>query len=432
MAKSSKTRTEKDSLGQLKVPADAYFGIFTTRALGNFQISNMRAPAIFRRSLGLVKSAAAQANTSLKQLEPRIGKIIIKAAEEFAEGKFDTDFRLDVIQAGAGTPFNMNANEIIANRANVSLKAKLGTNKPIHPNNHVNLGQSSNDVNPSTTKVAILLQLPALLTEAKKLEKSLATKASQFKSIKKVGRTHLQDAVPIPLGQEFDAYSRAITRSRTLIEKVSEDLYELSLGGTAVGTGILAHPKFKKTIVANLSKLTGLKLKSAQNLTEAANNYMPFSDFSSTLTSLSSNLFRIAMDLKFLGSGPNAGLAELKLPTVQPGSSIMPGKVNPSIPESVEMAHYQVSGNHETVRLAAMHGQLELNSNCPIIMYNILQSIEILTNICTTFRTRCIDGLTADKKRIKELYDNSLCEATALVPKLGYDKVAEMVKKGKL
>lgn len=422
-------RTEKDSLGTVRVPSQAYFGAFTTRALNNFQISNLRAPAIFRRSLGLVKLAAAEANVNLGELNPRLGKTISQAAKEFSEGKFDTDFRLDIIQAGAGTPFNMNTNEIIANRANILLKSNLGSNKPVHPNNHVNLGQSSNDVIPSTTKLAALLSLPALEKEVKKLEKALQIKAAKTKTIKKAGRTHLQDAVPITYGQIFDSHAKAIERSLKNIAKTAEDLHELSLGGTAVGTGLNAHPKFRPEVIKILSRLTGLKLKSCQNLTEGATNFAPFSDLSNALTSLASNLYRLAMDLKILGSGPATGIAELHLPKVQPGSSIMPGKINPSIPEAVEMTFYQIAGNNETIRLASANGQLELNTNCPIITYNLLQSIEILTNATETFRIRCIDKLEVDRKRVKQLYDNSLCEATALVPKLGYDKVAEMVRR---
>ncbi|MBT3864480.1 aspartate ammonia-lyase [Candidatus Peregrinibacteria bacterium] len=427
-----KQRSEKDSLGTIKVPSDSYYGAFTTRALANFQISNMRAPKMFKKTLGLIKRAAAETNLEVKQLDQKLAKAIIQAAQEFEEGKFDTEFRLDVLQAGAGTPFNMNTNEIIANRANVLLKGQKGKNSPVHPNNHVNLGQSSNDVIPSTTKIAALLLLQTLLEETKKLEKAFDKKATQFKTIKKVGRTHLQDAVPMTLGHEFDAYSKAITRSRKSIEKAAEDMHVIGLGGTAIGTGILAHPNFKKKVVEKLSKLTGLKLKNPENLTETTNNYAPFADFSNTLTLLASNLFRIAMDLKLLSSGPDAGINELDLPEVQPGSSIMPGKINPSIPESVEMAFYHISGNNETIKLAAMHGQLELNSNCPIIMYNLLQTEEILTNTLNTFRTKCIDGIEANKKQIKRLYDGSNCEATTLVPKYGYDKVAEMIKKGKL
>jgi len=415
-------RTEKDSLGQIRVPSNASYGAFTARALNNFQISGLRAPAIFRKSLGLIKLAAAETNTSLGELDKKLGKSIAQAAKDFSEGKFDTDFRMDAIQAGAGTSYNMNANEIIANRAN----------KLAHPNNHVNKGQSSNDVNPSATKIAALLSLPSLETEVKKLVKTLNAKSKATKSIKKAGRTHLQDAVPISYGQIFDSYAKAIERSLKTLSAASEDLHELTLGGTAVGTGITAHPKFKTTVTKNLSNLTGLKLKSCQNLTEGATNYAPFSDFSNAVTSLASNLYRLAMDLKILGSGPYTGLAELKLPEVQPGSSIMPGKVNPSIPEAVEMAFYQISGNNETIRLASSNGQLELNTNCPIIMYNLIQSLEILTTTAEMFRTRCIDGLTVNKKRVKELYDGSLVEATTLVDKLGYDKVAEMVKKGKI
>ena len=423
-------RTEKDALGSIKVPADAYYGIFTTRALANFQISNLRAPAIFRRSLGLIKLAAAESNQELKQIEPKLAKPIKEAAKEFSEGKFDTEFRLDILQAGAGTPFNMNANEIITNRANVLLKGQKGKNSPIHPNNHVNLGQSSNDVIPSATKIAALLLLEPLLAEVKKLEKSLEKKAKEFKGITKVGRTHLQDAVPFPLSMEYEAYKSALTRARKSIERTAEDLKDIGLGGTAVGTGLNAHPNFKKSVLKHLGALTGLKLRNPENLSETTNNYAPFADFSGTLTSLSANLYKIAQDLKILSSGPAAGINEVKLPEVQPGSSIMPGKINPSILEAVEMSYYHILGNNETIRIAAGQGQLQLNSNCPIIMHNLLQTEAILTNIISTLRTKCIDGITANKKRIKTLYENSNCEATKLVPKLGYDKVAEMVKKG--
>ena len=426
-----KLRTEKDALGTIKVPASAYYGAFTTRALANFQISNMKAPAIFRKSLGLIKLASAKANLELKQVDPKLAKAIQEAAKEFSEGKFDTEFRLDVIQAGAGTPFNMNANEIITNRANVLLKGQKGKNSPVHPNNHTNLGQSSNDIIPSATKIDALLLLEELLNEIKKLENSLDKKAKEFKNITKVGRTHLQDAVPFPLSLEYEGYKAAITRSKKALERTAEELKEIGLGGTAVGTGFNAHPNFKKSVLKHLEPLTGLKLKNPENLAETATNYAPFADFAGALTSLAANLYKIAQDLKILSSGPDAGIGELKLPETQPGSSIMPGKVNPSILEAVEMSYYHLLGNNETVRIATGQGQLQLNSNCPIIMYNLLQSEEILINLIPTLRTKCLDGITANKKRIKELYEKSNCEATKLVPKLGYDKVAEMVKKGK-
>lgn len=431
MTKDKNFRIEKDSLGEVRVPSEAYYGAFTARALNNFQISNLRAPAVFRKALGLVKKSAAITNTSLKELEPKLGKAIEQAAQEFLEGKFDSEFRLDVIQAGAGTPFNMNANEIIANRANTILKGVKGSNKPVHPNNHVNLGQSSNDLTPSVTKLAILLSLPDLIAKIKLLEKSFDRKSKDFSSITKVGRTHLQDAVTITLGQEFDAYGKALTRARKEIEHDAEDLKELSLGGTAVGTGFNCHPKFKKEILATLSKATGIHLTSVENLTEGANNYSPFAEFANALSIFASNLFRIAMDLKILSSGPNAGLNEINLPATQPGSSIMPGKINPSIPEAVEMTFYKIAGNTETVRLAAMHGQLDLNTNGPIIMFSIIEAMEILGNMVETFRLRCLDGIEANKKHIKDVYNSSVCETVALVPKLGYDKVAEMVKKQK-
>jgi len=426
-----KFRTEKDTLGQIQVPTDSYYGAFTQRALNNFQISNLRAPSVFRKALGLTKKSAAEANMNLKTLDSKLGKAIVQASQEFLEGKFDNEFRLDVIQAGAGTPFNMNANEIIANRANVILKGIKGSNKPVHPNNHVNLGQSSNDVMPSVSKVAILLSLPELIKEVEKLEVTFDKKAKEFASLQKVGRTHLQDAVTITLGQEFAGYKSAISRSKKQIKHGSEDLKELSLGGTAVGTGFNCHPKFRAEITKILSQETGLRLSSVENLTEGANNFSAFAEFMNSVTTLASNLFRISMDLKLISSGPHAGFNEIDLPETQPGSSIMPGKINPSILEAVEMSFYKISGNNETVRLANMHGQLELNTNCPIVMFSILEAMEILKNVIGTFRTKCLDGITANKKHLKTMFEESLCSMVELVPKYGYDKVAEMVKKKK-
>lgn len=389
---------------------------FTAKAKKNFQISGITAPEIFQKSLGMVKLAAAKANSDLKLLNSKQGKAIQKACQEFIELKFTRDFTLDIFQAGAGTSYNMNANEVIADRAKV------------HPNDHVNMGQSSNDVIPTATRIAALLMLPSLLNEIKNLEKEISKKAQAYKNTIKVGRTHLQDAVPITFGQEFDSYKEALKKSRLFIEEQAKNLQILGIGGTAVGTGLNAHPKFKNLTIKHLSKLTGIKFNSAKNLTETTNNMAPFLNFSSTLRSLAINLINLANDLKLMNMGPKAGINEISLPKVQPGSSIMPGKINPSIPEAIEMVCFQVLGNDKTIESAAQKSQFELNVFCPIIMYNLLQSMQILTNGIKTLADLCIKGLKVNKERVKELYDQSLCEATALSAKLGYDKTAKLVK----
>lgn len=424
------TRPEQDSTGKICVPKHAYYGAFTTRALKNFQISGIKAPDYFKKALGLIKKAAAITNGELGVLPKKHAGAIVKAVDEFIAGKFDGEFTLDVFQAGAGTPFNMNLNEILANRANEILGGKKGKYSPIHPNNQVNAGQSSNDVIPTATRIAALFALKELLPEMAKLEKSLSKKAKEFGKIKKVGRTHLQDAVPITLGQEFLAYAAYTKRNLGRIKAQSEELKELGIGGTAVGTGINTHAKFAARIVKNLSGLCGFKFKESKNKFELTSSHTTFLQSAGALKSFATDLNKIANDLKLLGSGPKAGLREITLPEVQPGSSIMPGKVNPSIPECITMIYAQVAGNEHSIETACNEGHLELNVMCPVIMHNLLQSIQILTTGTKTFREKCIDGIKANKARIKELYDGSLCEATALVPKLGYDKVAEMVKNG--
>ncbi|MBU1992630.1 MAG: aspartate ammonia-lyase [Patescibacteria group bacterium] len=422
------TRLEQDSTGQVRVPKNVYYGAFTTRALENFQISGMGAPELFITALGLVKKASAMANMELKTIPQKHAKAIIKAADEFLNGEYDDQFTLDVYQAGAGTPFNMNANEIIANRANDLLGGKKGKYDPIHPNNQVNMGQSSNDVIPTATRIAALFSLDALLIEAQKLEKALNRKAKEFGKIKKVGRTHLQDAVPITLGREFAAYCAYVKRNIKRIEASAEELKELGIGGTAVGTGINAHPKFAKTVIKHLSKMCGVRFKEAANKFELISSHTAFLQMAGTLKSLATDLNKIANDLKLLNSGPKAGLGEILLPEVQPGSSIMPGKVNPSIPECVTMIYAQVVGNESAIEAACNEGHLELNTMCPVIMHNLLFSIGILTNGMNMFREKCIKDIKANKENIKKYYEESLCEATALVPKIGYEKTAKLVK----
>lgn len=427
MTKQQSTRTEKDSLGTVQVPLNAYYGSVTTRAKQNFQISNLTAPQVFEKSLGIVKLAAAQANIQLGLIPKKHSKALLQSCTEFLEGKFSKEFDLDVFQAGAGTSYNMNANEIIANRANELLKEKKGSYSSVHPNNHVNMAQSTNDVIPTATRIAALMLLPKLLEEVQNLEKSLKKLAQKYKNLIKVGRTHFQDAVPISLGQEFDSYRAALEKSRKLISILAKDFHVLSIGGTAVGTGITADPKYRNLVLKNLGKITKFQFTSAENFTEISNNMNSFLNLSSGLRSLAINLLNFSANLQLMNSGPKSGFGEITLPAVQPGSSIMPGKVNPSILESIDMICAQVLGNDKTIETAAQKGRFELNVMCPIIMHNLLQSIQILTNGVQNLRTRTIDALKVNEKRIKELFDNSLCTATALSPYVGYEQTAKIV-----
>ncbi len=420
-------RIEKDVMGEIKVPADSYYGAFTQRAIINFNISGIKAHKEFLISLATIKKAAALANIELKQLDEKIGNAIVKAADEVIDGKFDDYFVLDIYQAGAGTPFNMNCSEIIANRATEILGGKLGE-YTVNPNNHVNMAQSTNDVIPTTTRIAILFFLKDLVAEARKFEWSLRKKSDEFKSILKVGRTHWEDAVPITLGQEFESYAVSIAKDIERIIKSSEELKELGIGGTAIGTGITAHPKFHETVVEKLNELTIFDLKTSKNLIELTQNYNAFVSFSSSLKMLSTSLFRIANNLSIMNSGPKGGMSEIMLPDVEPGSSIMPGKINPSIPECVIMICYDVMGKDKTVELAASYSILELNVMCPVIAYNILQSMKLLTNSLKMFRGFCIDGIKADEERCLELLHKSTAIATALNPYLGYQIVSNIVK----
>lgn len=428
MSVKNSTRTETDSMGSVEVPKNAYHGAFTVRAQNNFQISGIHSPIAFKNALARVKWAAAKTNCKLGGIDKKHEQAISQACEEFINGKFDTEFTLDVFQAGAGTSYNMNANEIIANRANEILGGTKGKYEHIHPNNHVNQAQSTNDVIPTATRIATLSLLPGLLGELKKLAKEFEKKAKEEKNTLKVGRTHLMDAVPITLGQEFDAYKEALEKSGKMVERQSKDLSELGIGGTALGTGLNSDPGYKKLMVENLSKLTGLKLTSGKNLTEMANNMNAFMNFSGALRSLATNLLNISNDLKLMNMGPKAGISEITLPEVQPGSSIMPGKVNPSIPECLEMICFQVLGNDRTIELAAQRSQFDLNVMCPVIMYNLLQSMEIITNGMRMLRTFSIEGIQVNRKHIKQIFEGSVCTATALAPHIGYNATADVVK----
>jgi aspartate ammonia-lyase len=428
MSNTKQTRTENDFLGSIKVPKDVYYGSSTARAIKNFQISNFSAPDIFRKALGMVKHAAIKSNTTLGLFTRKQANAMQTATKEFIDGKFTGEFNLDVFQAGAGTSYNMNANEIIANRANEILGGKKGKYEYIHPNNHVNFAQSTNDVIPTATRIAALLLLPDLLEELTTLEEEIGKKQIIYKDLLKVGRTHLQDAVPITFGQELDSFREALKKSREFIQSQSKSFQILGIGGTAIGTGINTDPLYKKLMINNLSKLLGIQFSRAKNSTELTNNMNVFMNFSATLRSLATDLINICSNLKLLSMGPKAGISEISLPEIQPGSSIMPGKINPSIPEAVIMTCLHVLGSDKTIELAAQRSQFELNVMCPLIMFKLLESIQLLTNALKSLRTFCIKGLKANDKQMGRLLEKSLCNATALVPYIGYHETADVVK----
>ena len=422
------TRTEEDFLGKVQVPSDAYYGAFTIRAANTFKLSNQKVDLRIIRAYIIIKKAAALANSELGVLDKRISGAIVRACDEALNGKFNDQFILDAFQAGAGTPMHMNVNEVLANRANEILGGKKGEYKFVHPNNHVNLAQSSNDVTPTAIRLAALQEIQKLRHELLLLQKSFEKKSKEYAKTIKVGRTHLQDAVPISYGQVFDGYAQSISQDMRQIAHAQDALSLLGIGGTAVGTSINTHPKFKDKIIAHLSKLTGLKLKKAANSIQTTHDMNEFLFFSATLRNYAVTLNRIANDLRLLASGPNAGIAEIILPEVEPGSSIMPGKVNPSVPEAVNMVSYQVMGNDFAILMACQSGQLELNFATPLIAYNLMQSMDFLRNGTKLFNEKCIAGLRVDEKRCKALLDSSFAYATALTPHLGYSVVSRLVR----
>lgn len=417
-------RKEKDALGEIEVPADSYGGSFHARAKSNFQISTLRSYQSFSEAICNIKMAAANVNP----IEKKIRDAIVKAGNEFLSGKFDSDFDLDIYQAGAGTPFNMNLNEILANRANEILGGKKGEYKFVHPNDHVNMSQSSNDVIPTAIRLAALNDLEKLSSSLKNLIKSFEKKEKSFSKIWKCGRTHLQDAVPITMGQEFGGYKESLISCEKQIKNAREDLLELGIGGTAIGSGINTPKDFSKKMCSALSKVYGLKLKPAKNLFQKTNSMNSFLLLSSSLRSLAVELLRISNDLRIMASGPVAGFNELVLPEVEPGSSIMPGKVNPSIPECMSMISIQVIGLDQSISLACQQGQFELNWHTPLIMTDLLHQIEILGNGMKMFGNLCIDGLKANDKEMLKKLNASTCFATAYAPKIGYKEVARLVK----
>jgi len=427
-----KFRIEKDSIGKIKVPYNAYYGSFTARALKNFQISGITASKYFKEAIGIIKFIAAKTNAELDLLNKKHANTIMRAAEEFIQGKFDSDYKIDVFQAGAGTPFNMNANEIIANRANELLGTEKGKYNPVHPNDHVNMSQSSNDVIPSAMRIAIILASKEFLKNLKDFRLALLKKSHEFKNILKVGRTHMQDAVPITLGQEFGAYAEAINKDFINIQNSLKNMYAVGIGGTAIGTGINTDPRYKKLFVKNLNDYMHLKFKNEKNLVESNQNASIFVYFASALKALAYNLIRISNDLKLLNMGPRAGIAEITLPEVEPGSSIMPGKLNASILECLQMIALQVIGNEHTISTASQLGSLELNTMTPVIIFNILWSLELLTNGLRMTTNLCVNGIKANVKTCRRLFEKSLSAATILNPYIGYQKTAEIVKKALL
>ncbi len=424
-----KYRTEFDSIGKIKVPGDKYWGASTQRSNKYFDIGDFLVRPIVIQSIAIIKKAAAIINSKNGDLDKKLAKNIIKAADEIIKGKHKDHFPLKVWQTGSGTQTNMNVNEVIANRAIQIMGGKMGTKKPIHPNDHVNKSQSTNDVFPTAMHIAIVMKAKnKLLPSLKILEKELQKKVKQFNKIVKVGRTHLQDATPITLGQEFSGYHSQLKKCIERIERALSEIFYLAQGGTAVGTGLNTRRNFDKKIVREIAKITKMPFKPVKNKFAALASHDSIVNFSGTMNTTAVCLMKIANDIRFLGSGPRAGYGELILPENEPGSSIMPGKVNPTQCEAVTMVCVKVIGNHNGITMAGSHGHFELNVFKPLIIHNILQSINIMSDSSKSFANHCVKGLKADKKRIKSLLDNSLMLVTALSPKIGYDKAAKIAK----
>jgi fumarate hydratase class II len=430
------TRIETDSLGEIEVPADVLYGASTRRAVLNFPISGRRFPRAFIRALGLIKWAAAEANLELGRMDELRTGLIARAAEEIISGKLDDHFPIDVFQTGSGTSTNMNANEVISNRCAQLAGNPLGSKDPVHPNDHANMSQSSNDVIPSTIHVAVACSIfNELMPALDRLESSLKRKTMEFWDVIKIGRTHLMDATPIRLGQEFSGYAKQIEHSRLRTGNAIAAIEELAIGGTAVGTGINCHPAFAGIVMRHLWNRTGITFREARNHFEAQSAVDGLVQASGEIRTIAVSLFKIANDIRWLASGPRCAIGELVLPETQPGSSIMPGKVNPVMSEMLMQVCSQVVGNDTVVTWAGARGNFELNTMLPLIAWNLLESIRLLTNAVETFRVKCIDGLLADKEQCSEFVEKSFALATSLVPSIGYDRAAEIaresVKSGK-
>ncbi|MFH2219949.1 MAG: class II fumarate hydratase [Pseudomonadota bacterium] len=425
-----KYRKEKDAFGEIDVPEDVYFGASTQRAVENFPISGLVFPLSFMYSLALIKRCAALANCELGLLDDRRSNAIVQAASEIIDGKFNDQFVVDVFQTGSGTSTNMNMNEVIASRANEIITGTRGGKTPVHPNDHVNLGQSSNDVIPSAIHISALTLIKTRLVPALiDLHKRLMERAKAFQDVEKIGRTHLQDAVPVSLGQEFSGYARQIELGVKRIESVENSLAELALGGTAVGTGLNTHPDFAKNVIARLSEYSKLAFKKAENHFEAQGARDAAVETSGALKTVAVSLVKISNDIRWLASGPRCGIGEISIPSLQPGSSIMPGKVNPVIPEAIIQAAAQVMGNDTTIMLGGQSGNFELNAMMPVIAYNLLQSIHLLASCAEIFAEKCIIGITANPQKCAANIEKSLALATHLVPRVGYDRAASIALK---
>jgi aspartate ammonia-lyase len=427
-SKGSGQRIEKDSLGDVPVPAEALYGAQTARAIRNFPITGLLPHPTFVRATVLVKRAAAETNRDLEQLDPERANAIIAAADRVLAGEFTEQWRVDPIQAGAGTSHNMNTNEVLANIANETLGGKRGEYKPVHPNDHVNMAQSTNDVVPTAMRIASLLELRELYPSLDRLQKAFAQKGKEFDHIIKSGRTHLQDAVPIRLGQEFTAYARTLAKMGAKIRHAAESLLELNIGATAAGTGLNSDPRYQKAVVERLSRLTELPLRPAEHLVEMTQSQYAMAEAHSALKLLALELIRIANDLRLMSSGPQTGLFEINLPAVQPGSSIMPGKVNPVMAEMLNMACFQVVGNDTTMTMAVQAGQFELNVMMPVMAFDMLMSVDILKNAMNVFAEYCVEGITANEERCRYYVEHSNGLATALNAYIGYSAAAKVAQ----
>lgn len=423
-----KYRIEKDSMGEMQVPSEAYYGAQTQRAVLNFPISGLRFQPGFIRAMGRIKKAAAEANMELGLLDPKIGEAIVAAANEVIEGKLDDHFVVDIFQTGSGTSTNMNTNEVIANRATELLGESMGS-RAVHPNDHVNKGQSSNDVIPTAIHIAALEAIETQLIPAlEKLRDGLDAKAKEFDSIVKIGRTHLMDATPIRLGQEFSGYVSMVDHGIARARAAVNELAELAIGGTAVGTGINTHKRFAQLVIEKINQETGFSFYEARNHFEAQGARDAMVEASGSLKTIATSLMKIANDIRWLGSGPRCGIGELLLPATQPGSSIMPGKVNPVMSEALMMVCAQVMGNDVTITVGGQHGNFELNVMMPVMAYNLLQSIELLASATNVFQDKCVAGLEANRERAESLVEESLAMCTVLAPIIGYDQAAEIAK----
>jgi aspartate ammonia-lyase len=421
-------RVERDYLGEVEIPVDAYYGIQTARAIKNFPVSALLEDPRLIAAYVTLKKAAALTNMSLGVLDKERGTAIVQASEEALSGKFDGQFPVDVFQAGAGTSVNMNVNEVLANRALEMLGRERGDYEYLSPNDHVNMGQSSNDTFPTASHIAVVKLADELAPVLGDLARAFMDRGEEFDGIVKSGRTHLMDAMPVTLGNEFRAYGLAIERAAERLSERREGLLEVAIGGTATGTGVNTHPEYRGAVIAELTELCGVEFRPARDAFEALQSRALLAAFSSALKELALELIRIANDLRLLGSGPTTGIAEIRVPAVQPGSSIMPGKVNPSMAECLNMVGFQVVGNDAAVGLATQAGQLELNVMVPVITYNIMQSMRLLTNYLPVFVERCVRGITADEERCRSYLEFNPALATLLSPRIGYHRAAEIVR----